>query len=518
VERANTGALLVTDRGPGRAARAIQNGAGLMVAPIGRGGVFSARLGDAWRSVGALVVEVPTDVDAVDSRMVRDVFDLTTPDEGYEWIRFQREAIVAEEWRSILAWVPRVVMWREVVADVVPWRLGAVEEAVRLGAGTIGTTVDRAASLYRYSRSSFWAGEVALKAAAAPRGRADADVLFYADTPNHWRHCAPVAEELARRGLSVGFIAAAIAGVHAFVPPGIPVVTSLDSRALRPDVLSSMVHGVRQQPDARVAASGRISDAAGDSLTRRARYARMVYEKARAVGRSMSARVCVFGDASAHRPAGLAAGLREIGVPSIAVQHGAIGDARRYAQSTDVFLVWDAESARAVAAEPAMARTLVVGSPALEAETRELGGRQEPIGGRVLLTPSNRSERVLREWIASAIDVCASAGAKDVVLRMHPLSPPDVARAMASEFPVCVSETASLAEDVLAADVVVHDGSSVGAEARLLGVPEVRMSTAVSGASVRYCLGRAVSRDPVSPAVAGAIGRAADAIVAVFDE
>jgi hypothetical protein len=505
--------VLVTDRPP-RPWRNVADGT--LIAPVGDGGVFDAALAREWAKAGHAAAQVAGSVDALDSATVRDVFDVAPTDDALAWIGVQREAVLADDWRWMLAWIPSALQGAVVDVDVRPDRLGAVEEAARCaGASMEGVSRRRFGSL-RHSAAAFWLGEVLWKGLRAPRATCgSAEVLFYAETANHWRHCGPIARELASRGHTVAFIPAAIGAAEAFRPDAIGTVPSLDARALSPHrargLVGAMVAGGRSP----VRISGRLSEAAADALSLRAAYARLVYEKARCVGRGISTRACVFGDASAHRPAGLAAGLREAGVPTAAIQHGAVMDARRYAQATDVFLAWDAGSARRLDGEPTLARTIVVGLPGVEAEMGAVG--TDPVGmPAVLIAPSDVSERLLGAWIEGACAIAAGNDGRAIRIRLHPRTPAGVRAAMAGRFPEVDGGSETLVQALARSAVVLHDGSSVGAEARLLGVPEADASATDARSVVETSLRQRRGSLAAAGAITGSIGRAADVIEAMM--
>lgn len=455
---------------------------------------------------------------------VRALFRLSpSGDRGYEVINEQREAILAPAWAAAMGWLPAVLArFDGVVADVESSTLGLVEESARRA----GVPYRRGGLhlLSRWSRLMFLLGEVLSKAlvAHAKSSNRDVDILFYAEVPNHWRHVEPVASELRARGHRVGFLQSAVQGLGPLVSEVSDdgVECSLDWLALRPGTLVALLKAAAGLPLPEVQAPT-LSAGAVHGLRRRALYSRLVYEKARLVGRGLRCRVCVFGDASAHRPAGLSRGLAESGIPTVSMQHGAIADPVRYRQQTDVFMVWDQCSAEACASWSADCR--VVGVPGLEAERSRQSEQPPGQADRALLAPTLGSAADLIAWVRDAAALSRRMRPDlRLFVRLHPRTPAHVCTAfLAAELATPVPRGEGVAESILASDLVISDGSSILTEARLFGREAVEMPReSVTRAKVlpeeRVRTLPTVNGPAATDLLHGSIGRAADVIEAAM--
>ncbi len=467
--------VLITDRRP---TPSISPGAFDLVLPIGDSGHLDTNLAQEWSSAG---LAVPSTNDAY-SRTVfapdESIYRIRPREEadrGWSVIQDQLHAVLTPGWPELVA-----VMRQHVSADdnlVVRVRC-EFRGAVEVGAAAVGACVSSVSSCWRsmvrYSRTAFLLGEVLGKAVAA-RGRVSSrrcSVIVYAEVQNHWRQLAPVVEALRRCELDVLFANAAVRSFRPYIPEGIlPEDTiSLDRRCCLPRPMGALIAALVSVR--RPVVEGSMSRVSMRFVARKARYLRWVYAKGYASCIGLRAITALFGDCSAHRPAGVAHSFGDQGATTFTMQHGAVVDARRYLECTDYMFAWDERSAHILVESGMQAQPLVVGVPTVGA----LAQRMHRVADGVLVAPTWRQSSASADWLSDVLAGFPRGAFSRIRIRLHPAAgaQAEVAQVVGKFVEVgALLDDGTLDDALLSASVVVTDSHSVREEARLLGLPVV---------------------------------------------
>jgi len=479
--------VLVTDRSPARAHARLRHCVSLVLNLAADGGIDEAEA-ENWKADGWPAFRPCGSVPVVSTDVVRGAFDIREPrDAGWAVIAQQREALLAPTWQNVISVLCAVLVDGDrVVADVAIRNQGALEVA----ADIVGCTIIESIRAFRpepLSRARFWLGEMLGKGLCG-RGRVQLrgspQVLVYAETPNHWRQLGPIVAELKRRGVTCAFLSAAVGGLQAFVPPmGECEVISLDRRALSPRALVPLLGNLRRV--GRACARGEVSGETLSYLQRRAEYARWVYEKAFHAARGVSPAVGLFGDASAHRPAGVAESLRAAGATTVTAQHGAVVDAVRYSEMTEYVFVWDDASATAMQAAGSPAVPVVIGVPTAVPKDHRSSA---PDAHSVLLAPTAAPVSDVLAWLEAAARVAEQAdGLRECLVRLHPsMTGGRVEEVLMSRNGLTLATTEDLAETLARVSWVITRSHSVAHEARLSGLPVAWFDGEGAGPALRW--------------------------------